>query len=75
MREAQSARMTARMADPALRAKISETTRDAMAAPGRHELAALRRAWLAARPTVRRQFLDLILSPVCSASANDGGAA
>jgi hypothetical protein len=59
------------MAAPEVRQRISERTKAGMAAASGSaaERAALRLAWRTARPSVRRAFLEELLGPVCSASA------
>ena len=72
-RAAQSARIRARFADPAIREMISERTKEGIRnAPQAvsSELQALRWIWNCASPQVRKRFLEEILSPVCSASAS-----
>lgn len=74
------ARIRAKMSDPAKRAQISQDTKARMADPAVRqrirdgmeaasgvavELQVLRAAWLAARPKVRRRFLDDLLHPAC----------
>jgi hypothetical protein len=57
------------MNDPAVRRKISEGTKEAIASTS-PELQILRVAWRAAQPVARKRFLDEILSSVCSALAS-----
>jgi hypothetical protein len=68
-----SAETKARMADPAVRARISERTKAGMqAASGQlAELEPLRASWLQARPETRTRFLNEILASACSASASN----
>ncbi|UFZ02932.1 hypothetical protein LQG66_27275 [Bradyrhizobium ontarionense] len=59
---------TARMADPAVRARISERTKAGMAAASGTvaDLRLLRDAWGRARPEARARFLTEIFAPACS---------
>ncbi len=55
-----SAATKARMADPAIRAKISRRTKDGLLAAqnGLFEIRDLRTAWKRARPEIRKRFLS-----------------
>lgn len=57
------------MADPEVRKRISDRTKEGMlAAAGMlPELAALRSAWRAARPAVRKRFLSELMAEMVEA--------
>jgi hypothetical protein len=59
------------MADPAVRLRISERTKQGMraAAEWMPELRRLRDAWHGARSDVRRRFLAEVLAPVTGGTA------
>jgi hypothetical protein len=61
----------AAMANPEVRARISERTKLGIlaASPQRRELVALSTAWSEARPGVRSRFIKEVFKATCSASA------
>ena len=63
-----------RMADPTVRERISKRTKEGLlaAAGGLRELRDLRIAWKYARPTVRKLFLDEVLTPLYATNASNG---
>jgi len=66
----------ARMANPAVRALISERTKAGMLAANGQlgELRLLRAAWQSVAPDTRIRFLNEVFALACSASARDGEA-
>lgn len=68
-RRALSQKVRASMADPEVRKRISDRTKEGMlAAAGMlPELAALRSAWRAARPAVRKRFLSELMAEMVEA--------
>jgi hypothetical protein len=69
MRAAMSAKMRVIMNDPAVRRRISEGTKAGMlaAADELPELILLRNAWGRCRPSVRKRFIEELLSAAFSA--------
>lgn len=62
-RQEQSNLVKAKMADPTVRQRIRDGMRGLATPVGEYE--ALRTAWNAARPTVRRRFLAMALGKAC----------
>ena len=70
MRAAMSAKMRVVMNDPAVRRRISNGTKASMRAAAEEELpelTLLRTAWGRSRPSVRKRFIDELLSAVYAA--------
>jgi O-methyltransferase involved in polyketide biosynthesis len=66
MRAAMSAKMRVVMNDPAVRRRVSDGTKAGMRAAAEElpELTMLRTAWARSRPSVRKRFIDELLSAV-----------